>query len=67
MEIDTLSPTTLAQINTNSTFISFNNRKSFKNRNLMIRASSHIIEKETAETHRPDTSYGHPIAVRPSM
>ncbi|KAI3692687.1 hypothetical protein L6452_32508 [Arctium lappa] len=46
------SPPTLAVV---STTISFNRRKPNKTRNLVIRASSPMIEKETAETHRPDT------------
>ncbi|KVH91390.1 Coproporphyrinogen III oxidase, aerobic [Cynara cardunculus var. scolymus] len=49
------SPSTLALITTTSTAISFNRRKPKKTRNLLIRASSRMIEKETAETHRPDT------------
>ncbi|KAL4567693.1 hypothetical protein LXL04_023285 [Taraxacum kok-saghyz] len=51
----TPSPTTLALINTTSTTISCNRRKPSKSKNLLIRASSRMIEKETAETHRPDT------------
>ncbi|KAI3700332.1 hypothetical protein L2E82_44958 [Cichorium intybus] len=51
----TPSPTTLALINTTSTTLFCNRRKPNKNKNLLIRASSRMIEKETAETHRPDT------------
>ncbi|XP_023758194.1 oxygen-dependent coproporphyrinogen-III oxidase, chloroplastic [Lactuca sativa] len=51
----TPSPTTLALINPTSTTISYNRRKPNKTKNLLIRASSRMIEKETAETHRPDT------------
>ncbi|KAD4178231.1 hypothetical protein E3N88_26822 [Mikania micrantha] len=48
-------PTSLALITSNSTILSFNRRKPINNRNFTIRASSHMIEKETLETHRPDT------------
>ncbi|KAK1430485.1 hypothetical protein QVD17_13255 [Tagetes erecta] len=59
----TSSPSTLTLTNSNSTTISFNRTKPNSNSNrtnnwnnkFMIRASSHMIEKETAETHRPDT------------
>ncbi|KAK9059138.1 hypothetical protein SSX86_021757 [Deinandra increscens subsp. villosa] len=52
----TPSPTTLAPLtNTNFTTISFTRRKQIHHRTLTIRASSRMIEKETPETHRPDT------------
>nr|XP_043628788.1 oxygen-dependent coproporphyrinogen-III oxidase, chloroplastic [Erigeron canadensis] len=53
----TLHPAqTLTLINTLSNSISFPYRNSpIKHKSLTIRASSHMIEKETAETHRPET------------